>query len=95
MSNIGVVARVVAQKGKEDLALKELQKMVAPTLKEDGCIKYVLHSTVGNPSEFWFVEEWTSIEALEKHKQTPHYLELTQRKSDFAESGEVVVLSPL
>lgn len=95
MSNIGVVARVVAKKGKEELALKELQKMVAPTLQEPGCIKYVLHSTIGNPSEFWFVEEWSSTEALDKHKQTQHYLELTQRKGEFAESGEIIVLAPV
>lgn len=95
MSKIGVVAKIVAKPGMEKLALEELRKMVSPTLKEPGCIKYVLHRSLQNDGEFWFVEEWSSIEALDKHKQTPHYLNLGQRKSQFAQSGDVIVLEPL
>jgi quinol monooxygenase YgiN len=95
MSNIGVVAKIVAQPGKEDVALQELRRMVAPTRKENGCIKYVLHRSKQNPSEFWFVEEWTSVDALDKHKQTPHYLHLIQQKANFAASGDVIVLEPI
>ncbi len=95
MSNIGVVAKIVAQPGKEDVALQELRRMVEPTRKENGCLKYVLHRSKQNPSEFWFVEEWTSIDALDKHKQTPHFLQLTEKKASFAASGEVIVLEPI
>jgi quinol monooxygenase YgiN len=95
MSKIGVVARVVAKPGKEDMALEELQRMVAPTLQEPGCIKYVLHRNINNPNDFWFVEEWETLEHLTKHKETPHYLRLSERKSEFAQSGEVIVLSAL
>jgi len=95
MSNIGVVAKIVAKAGKEELALEELGKMVAPTLQEPGCLKYVLHRSMQNHGEFWFVEEWMSVEALDKHKLTPHYLNLGKQKANFAESGEVIVLEPI
>ncbi len=39
MSNIGVVAKIVAQPGKEDVALQELRRMVEHTRKENGCLK--------------------------------------------------------
>jgi quinol monooxygenase YgiN len=95
MTNIGVVAKIVAKQGKEQDLLAELCRMVAPTRKEPGCLKYVLHKSSANPSEFWFVEEWTSRDALDKHKQTPHYRELKQRIPDFIASSETIVLDPI
>jgi len=94
MSNIGVVAKFVAKPGKEQELLSELRSMVTPTRQEPGCIKYVLH-TAPNAGEFWFVEEWTSKEALEKHTQTPHYRELKQRAPEYTASSEVAVLDPI
>jgi quinol monooxygenase YgiN len=95
MTDIGVVAKIVAKQGKEQDLLAELRRMVEPTRKEPGCLKYVLHTSSTNPCEFWFVEEWTSRDALEKHTQTPHYRELKQRTPDFTASSEVVVLDPI
>jgi quinol monooxygenase YgiN len=95
MSHIGVLAKVIAKPGKEQMALDELRRMIAPTRKEDGCLKYVLHRSTENPSEFWFVEEWSSMQALDNHKKTPHFIKLQELKDQFAASGGVIVLEPL
>jgi len=95
MTNIGVVAKIVAKQGEAENLLVELRRMVAPTRKEPGCLKYVLHKSSVNPSEFWFVEEWTSKDALDKHTQTPHYRELKQRTPEYVASSEVIVLDPI
>lgn len=95
MSQIGVVAKIVAKPGKEKETLEELQRMIAPTRKEPGCIKYVLHRSAENPAEYWFVEEWSSKAELDSHMQTPHFVSLEERVLELTESAEVVVLEPL
>lgn len=95
MTQIGLLAKIVAKPGKEEDLLAELRRMIAPTRNEPGCLKYVLHKSSANASEFWFVEEWTSRDALDKHTQTPHYRELKQRTPDFIASSELILLDPI
>jgi len=95
MSQIGVVAKIVAKAGKEKETLEELKRMIAPTRKEDGCIKYVLNRSTQDPAEYWFVEEWTSKDALDKHMRTPHFVELEKNLDELTEMVEVIVLEPL
>lgn len=95
MSQIGVVAKIVAKPGKEEETLEELKLMIAPTRKEPGCIRYILHRSAENPAEYWFVEEWTSKAMLDDQMKTPHFLNLEKRAQELTESAEVVVLEPL
>jgi len=66
-----VVARIKAKPGQETRVREELQKLLAPTRAEDGCINYDLHQAADNDAEFLFHENWTSKEALDKHLGTP------------------------
>jgi len=50
-----------------------LTDLIAPTLKEQGCINYDLHKSTDNPSAFMFYENWTSKAAHAEHVTTPHY----------------------
>ena len=55
------------------MALKEvLQGFIAPTLREEGCIRYDLFCDLDDPTKFTFVEEWASRELLDKHGQSAH-----------------------
>jgi len=71
-SAVGVVARFAVQADRVDefveLALRE---MVAPTLKEEGCLRYELWQDREDPTRFAMVEEWTSEEALATHLAQP------------------------
>ena len=55
-----------------DVVKRLLQELVEPTRKEARCITYDLLQNVQDPSDFTFVEEWTSEEALERHLSTKH-----------------------
>ena len=52
---------------------KLLEDMVAPSLKEAGCLFYYIFQSQSNPKKFFAVESWENNEALEGHKHTTHY----------------------
>ena len=78
MSQLTVVAKVVAKKESVESVKSELLKLVAPTRKEDGCIDYNLHQGNDDPAVFIFYENWESAACLEKHINTDHYKTYTR-----------------
>lgn len=77
MSNgpIRVVARFAAKPGHEDTVAEILSALVDPTRAEDGCVTYDLIHNSEDPTDFTFLEEWTSREALDRHLATEHIAE--------------------
>jgi len=73
MSQVTVVARIMARQEAAETVKGELLKLVAPTRCEEGCIEYRLHQDNANPALFFFYENWASEACLEKHKETAHY----------------------
>lgn len=73
MSQLTVVARIVAKKESVESVKSELLKLVAPTREEDGCIEYTLHEDNDDPAVFIFYENWESAACLEKHVNSDHY----------------------
>ncbi|PIE68927.1 MAG: antibiotic biosynthesis monooxygenase [Deltaproteobacteria bacterium] len=67
-----VVAKIVAKKETVDSVKAECLKLIEPTRKEDGCVRYMLHQSLDNPATFLFVETWASEAALEQHVKTDH-----------------------
>lgn len=61
-----------AKPGSEKRLYELLHGLIAPSLKEDGCINYDLHTCSENSAKFMFHENWTSLETLDKHRQSPH-----------------------
>ena len=56
----------------------ELEKLVAPTRAEAGCLQYDLHRDDEDPAHFLFFENWESRELWQAHMAAPHlaaYLE--------------------
>ena len=62
-----IVARILAKEEKRDFILEELQKLIAPTRAEEGCINYVLHQDTENNNQFMFVEHWENYDLWQKH----------------------------
>jgi quinol monooxygenase YgiN len=67
-----ILARFRAKAGQESRLRRELQRLLAPTRAEAGCISYDLHQSQSDPALFVFYEDWASQAALDAHFQTPH-----------------------
>ena len=72
MSQVTVVATVVAKKNCIDAVKAELLKLIAPTRNEDGCSEYRLHQDNDDPARFIFYENWESPDCLAKHMNSAH-----------------------
>jgi quinol monooxygenase YgiN len=70
-----IVATIEAKPDKIDLVKAELQKLIAPTLKEAGCIQYDLHQDNQNPALFLFFENWESRKLWQDHMNNTHLAE--------------------
>ena len=81
---VRVVARVVARPGKVKELRALLQGLVEPTRREPGCVTYELLQNKAEPTDFTFVEEWSSEEELDAHLQSPHLRQARSRLPDLA-----------
>ncbi|MBC1241728.1 antibiotic biosynthesis monooxygenase [Nostoc linckia z18] len=72
---IRVIAHVIALPNKVEELKAVLLELVEPTRQEPGAIKYELLQNQYDPTDFTFVEEWISNEALNTHMDTPHFQE--------------------
>ncbi len=70
--SIRVVARINAHPEKIEELKAVFLDLIEPTRQENGCIKYELLQNQSDPTEFTFVEEWASHEALDAHLASAH-----------------------
>ena len=73
-----VIARFRAKSGHEARLRQELQRLVAPTRAEAGCVIYDLHESSTEPGRFMFHEVWERDADLDAHFQTPHMLAIVK-----------------
>jgi quinol monooxygenase YgiN len=66
---ISVIAQLRAKSGHEDEVRSMLAKLVEPSQKEPGCIKYNILEDAHYPGSFFTHEQWESEEALDQHLQ--------------------------
>ncbi len=93
MSNeITVVAVLRAAEGSADQVSEILQRAVAPSRAEVGCRGYVLHQDRGDAQRFVFVEQWVDMEAIELHRQAPHYQAMGKALAGLIVEREVMLL---
>ncbi|GAA4897954.1 putative quinol monooxygenase [Actinomycetospora straminea] len=82
-----VIAHMKALPGKEQELRSELEKLVEPTLAEDGCVNYDLHVAVDDPGTFFFYENWTSPGHLEAHLANSHLVEFAGKLDEYLQGG--------
>ena len=88
--SLRVVATVTALPDKADELKAILLGLIAPTRAEAGCLSYQLLQNNSDPSEFVFVEEWTSDAALDEHMTTPHLQHaITRGQTLFAKAPDI------
>ena len=79
---IVVIADVILKEGTESDFVSAAQACIESTRLEEGNISYKLFSDTENGSQYSFVEEWTSQEALNAHMKTPHFIEFGKSIGD-------------
>ncbi|MBE9398338.1 antibiotic biosynthesis monooxygenase [Pontibacterium sp. N1Y112] len=67
MTQLTIVANIIANTGKMELVKTELVKLIDVTRAEEGCINYDLHQDNENPAHFMFYENWASRELWQAH----------------------------
>ena len=69
-----------------------LADAVEPSRAEAGCRGYVLHHDRSDASRFVFVEQWAGMEAIEAHRQAPHYQAMGKALAGLIAEREVMLL---
>lgn len=79
MSEFTVIARVKAKPGKEKELEQAWSKVAGLSRKEMGCLGYVLHRSLADPTLFVSVEKWASKEANDQHMASAHIQDLLRQ----------------
>ncbi len=82
MSELTIIARVKAKAGKEKELQQAWSKVAGLSRKESGCLGYVLHRSLTDPTLFVSVEKWASKEANDQHMASAHIQELLRQVPD-------------
>ena len=90
-----IIAHVEAKKEKLDFVKKEVLALVAPTKKEQGCLRYELNQDHENPNLFIFVEEWESHDLWQKHMNNTHLQDFIKATDGVLEKLEVYQLDKI
>ena len=69
---VRVIAHIKAKPETIDATRELLKSLILPTRIEQGCITYELYQNEADPTDFTFIEEWTSDEDLGAHLQSDH-----------------------
>ena len=72
MPKLTIVANIKAAPDRIALVKTELEKLVAITRSEAGCLQYDLHQDNDDPAHFLFYENWESRELWQAHMNAPH-----------------------
>ena len=71
-TDLTLAATFKAKPGKEDLLRQVLERLVEPTLNEEGNLGYALHQGVQDPTLFYFYEAYKDQAAIDHHMNTPY-----------------------
>ena len=78
-----VMAKVTVKPEKKADLLELAKGVIAETVKENGCVSYVLFDNPYDPAGCMFVEEWTDLDALRAHAASAHIAEWRKQSADF------------
>jgi quinol monooxygenase YgiN len=85
---VTLVVTLRAKEGQHILLEAELRALLAPSRKEEGCLRFDLHGCVDQPGTFLLHEVWEAREDHTAHTRTPHFLRWNARKDALLASRE-------
>jgi quinol monooxygenase YgiN len=86
-----VIAFMKAAPGKEAQLRAELEALIEPTRREDGCVNYDLHQGVEDPSTYFFYENWESAAQLDAHLAAPHLIRFAAMIGDLLDDNGLTI----
>lgn len=81
-STITMISHIEALPDEIDTVKSVLAKMVEPTRKEPGCVRYNMYQNQSNPAIFTFIHEWETEEAMNAHILSGHFNETAGKLKD-------------
>ncbi len=85
---VTLVVTLRAKEGQHLLLEAELRALIAPSRKEEGCLRFDLHACPDQPGAFLLHEVWGAREDHTAHTRTPHFLRWNARKDALLASRE-------
>ncbi|OAT18260.1 putative quinol monooxygenase [Proteus myxofaciens] len=76
MSEVRIVATMVAKEQYKDTVCNALKAVVTPSREEAGNTSYELHQDVSHDDTYVFFEVWKSQQAVDEHNNSEHFKKL-------------------
>ncbi|KHD36697.1 antibiotic biosynthesis monooxygenase [Clostridium acetobutylicum] len=82
---VKVVAKNFIKEEKIEDVLKVAKELVELTVAKDkGCIKYEMYQDLKDKTILTMIEEWESMECLQKHMQSEHFKKLVPMMGEYS-----------
>ncbi|AIJ06589.1 MULTISPECIES: putative quinol monooxygenase [Edwardsiella] len=78
MSEVRIVATLVASAGQQEAVRHAALQLVEPSRAEAGNVRYDLHQEEGQAATLVFFEIWQSPQALAQHEKSAHFAAFLQ-----------------
>ena len=75
---VSFTVRMKFEEGDHATMAEVLRQLTAASRLEEGCINYIAHFVEDNPATVVIYEQYVDEEALEHHRNTPHFLQLAK-----------------
>ncbi|WP_285119257.1 putative quinol monooxygenase [Lactococcus petauri] len=79
-----VNAKFFIKDEKREEFLKDIKELIATSKQEEGCLAYDLYEAVLSTNEFVMIENWASLETIEKHNTNPLLLAFAQNITNYS-----------
>jgi quinol monooxygenase YgiN len=70
---IVLISHLTTKPGMEEECKQYCLTMEQESRKEPGCLLYIAHRSIDNPSNFVFYEQYKDETALQSHRDSPHF----------------------
>lgn len=75
-----VVARYRVREGHDSTVARLLRKNAEASLAEPGCLEFTVYRETDEPRSFLLYERYTSEDAFQAHRQTPHFEDIIEKQ---------------
>lgn len=75
-----VVARYRATRGEESTVSDLLRANAQASRAEPGCLEFSVYQEIDDPQAFLLYERYTSEDAFQAHRQTPHFQDIIEKQ---------------
>jgi quinol monooxygenase YgiN len=80
---IKVIAKSFTKENQIEKVLELAKELVEATVQEQGCISYEMYQDEKDPKILIMVEEWETIEALNKHMASEHFIKIVPQMNEY------------